>query len=455
MDVKALRRLAARLFDPESQRLIRNSSWLFLAQAITSILTLARSILIARLLGLETYGTYVVTLALVATTQGLLKINVAGALIKFGLQYRVGGDRERSHAVVKAGYVISGATALVAAIAVIVSTLLAYDLFIDVPALEVYVVLLALASSLSFFDDTTLSVVRLCERFRLYSTIIIVASLAEFVVLMVSVLGFDAGLELLLVAFILGRLLTSVVTNVTAYFALRPTFRGFSLARITSIRHKSREMWIFLWSDSLSLSLAKLGWRADVLFLSWLLGSASVGYYDVAKKLAFSLLSLKTPISLAVFPQVGSLMARKKWTELRIMIRTLFRLSILPVLASLWLAFLLGESIITLTYGEEFSGAWLILFYLSCTAVLETVLFWSNAFILNVGRVRAKLYNTVAFILIQFGLAIWLVPGYGAVAMSLSMLVSVLIFNAIYLRIIYAELERGELATRQRALSNA
>jgi hypothetical protein len=80
---KLVLRLKERL-DGQLKVLIKNSSWVFFANGVRTLLTFVKSIIIARGLGADLYGNYVLVVAFVGTIQEFFNLNIGAAVIKFG-----------------------------------------------------------------------------------------------------------------------------------------------------------------------------------------------------------------------------------------------------------------------------------------------------------------------------------------------------------------------------------
>ena len=72
--ISKARRSFAKKFDAESKTLIKNSSWVFIANGYGATLAFLRSVVIARGLGAEILGTFTIAIAFILTTQELLKL---------------------------------------------------------------------------------------------------------------------------------------------------------------------------------------------------------------------------------------------------------------------------------------------------------------------------------------------------------------------------------------------
>ena len=62
--------------DAQISLLVRNSSWVFSANAVSTLLAFVKSIIIARALGIELFGNYVLIVAFVGTIQEFFNLNI-------------------------------------------------------------------------------------------------------------------------------------------------------------------------------------------------------------------------------------------------------------------------------------------------------------------------------------------------------------------------------------------
>ena len=152
-------------FDHESKKLIKNSSWVFIANALAVVLAFLRSILIARGLGATTLGTYAVVIAFVVTIQEILKLNVALGIIRFGAQYVSEKRPDKLIALLKVGISASLLSALVSVIIIASLTSLIYPHFFSVPGLEKFIIFYSIINGFSFLDNIGRGVLKIFNKF--------------------------------------------------------------------------------------------------------------------------------------------------------------------------------------------------------------------------------------------------------------------------------------------------
>jgi O-antigen/teichoic acid export membrane protein len=165
-----------------------------------------------------------------------------------------------------------------------------------------------------------------------------------------------------------------------------------------------------------------------------------VAFYNIAKKLAQSILIVIDPITHTLFPQVSVLISERKYSEIRIMINKITRLILFPAMLIILLLYLFREQIILFTYGAEYLDASKPFLFLAINAVLSAVLFWHLPLILSLSMVRFRFIVNCAALAIGGGLAYFFIPTLGATGVAAGLLIAngsaIITFSAAaYLRI--------------------
>lgn len=424
-----------RRLDGELRVLAKNSSWVFLANAFRTLLAFAKSVIIARGLGVELYGTFVLVLAFVMTTQEFFNLNLGTAVIKFGADYRGENRLDKLVALAKASAAACAGLAVLSVIAVAAVSTVAYDSVVGAPGLEVYVVLYALVGSITFFDSVSTGLLRLFYRFRLNSIVQMTTAVIDFVFVATVLFLFPHQLEPFLVAMILAKLLDSGVINGAALWEMWGELKGSRRAPIRLIREDRRTIGAFVLSNSGSRTLKTLMDRGDVLLLGALSSSQQVGLYDIAKKLAAVVLRFTDPLVSSIFPQISRLLAERRIGEVKRMLKKLTAgvgSAALPVLVA---AYFLGEWVMVTLYGGEFApGADVFVVHLASMLFAATI-FWGLPLIHSLNLITERLRITAIMMGVGAAVGYLVAPAYGALGMAATLLfVKVVISSDMLLR---------------------
>lgn len=426
------RELARRLLDAESRKLFRNSSWFFLTNANGAVCDFLRSVVLARGLGAESFGIFVLLTTLVRAIQEFFNLNVGTALVKFGAEYTAAERPDKVTSLLKACYLLAAITAAASVAFVVATSIFAYDTFVAQPGYRGAMQLYAVAASLSFFDYVSISLLNLHFRFRLNSAIKITLDLTELGILAVATWLNPGDLRFLIGAAAVALGVKAVVYNGGALWEMRSLVRPNLGVRLAGIRDDRRRIGAFLVNNSLSRTVHTMIFSGDVLLLGALAGPAQAGYYTIAKKLAFAVLRLTDPMAASLLPQLARLVAERSFTEVRIMLkRTTVAIAAIVVVIFL-LALLFGERILTFLYGDDYRPAAAALLLLVAAAGIGAIVFWSTSLIISLGRVDARLRGYLAALILSGSVAWLLVPTSGATGLAVAMLTAIFVLQAVF-----------------------
>ena len=220
--------------------------------------------------------------------------------------------------------------------------------------------------------------------------------------------------------------------------------QGFWRVSLDELKPHQKALFQFVFNNSLSKTLQKLMKKGDVLILAAFADSSQVALYDVARKLAFSLLVIKDPLTLAVYPQIAKLVSSNEQAKLRVFLRNLFSLGLIPYFLGLGTLLLIGEWMIQLLYGAEFVGAGNALFFLALAVGLEILFFWTTPFVLSLGktgyRLRASLFSSAITVLTAFVL----VSEFGSSGVAIAILCGAIVLQTSFVWVIVNHLNASD-----------
>lgn len=415
--------------DAELKILAKNSSWIFFSNSVKTVLVFVKSVVLARGLGPELYGTFVIIISFVGIIQEILNLNLGTPLIKFGAELHARGDKKGLKALTKSTLFGSAVTYFLSIILTAAAATFFYGVFVKQPGLEIYLVAYAVAAGVAFFDSISLSLLRLYDRFKVNSIIQILMAVIETVVIIFAVLTFPNNFTAIFVAVIIAFAARSIICNAAAIWELAELFKGILSVNMSHIRSKFREIKEFVLLNSLGRTLKVVMDKGDVLIVGSLAGPKEAAYYAIAKKLAYSLLILTDPIGTSIYPQLAGLVAGGRFTEVRSLIIKTSKAIAVVISVFILLAFLFGGELLQLLYGSEYSGARTAFLTLLFSSGLGAVFFWDMSLIFSLGKIRMRfLANAVALLILLF-LALVLSPGYGAFGVAISLLMANIVFD--------------------------
>ncbi|MBK6838083.1 MAG: oligosaccharide flippase family protein [Bacteroidetes bacterium] len=379
---------------------------------------------IARGLGAEIYGTYAIVVAFVALIQEFLNPNIGTALIKFGAVYHDEQRTDKLMAMVKRSLRASFFMAGISVIVVAALSFISYSTFIEKPGLEWFIIAYAIAASITYVNSISRGLLRLYYKFRLSSVIQMIMDVLETGMIAVAVFFYPRDLNVFFVAVILTRFLNGLICNALAFWELRNELMPHRAVDSSIVKEDQRKFSRFVIGNSVGNSLKTVISQGDVLLLGALSNPEQVGFYAVAKKVAFSVFTLSDPLVQSIYPQLSKLLAEKRFPEIRKMLLKITSLAMIPSLIFLIVTFFLNEWIIVTVYGIEYKPAAQPFYFFLIGSVLGASTFWVLPLVqsLCLVKMRVKVY---VFTILLGSVSAWLlVPQMQAAGMSLALLIT-------------------------------
>jgi len=162
--------------------------------------------------------------------------------------------------------------------------------------------------------------------------------------------------------------------------------------------------------------LQSLNHRFDVFILAYFSGSATVGYYAVAFNLAESTWWIPLALGTALFPRASSLQPAENASLTASVMRRSLPLILVSVLAMM----LVGQPLIVLLYGSEFSQSVIPFLVLAPSGLFYTVTKLLATSLTAQGRPQASLYGGMISVPIMIGANIVLIPWLDATGAALA-----------------------------------
>ena len=410
--------------DSQSKLLFKNSGWVFFSNFFSTGLAFIRSVIIARGLGPGIYGTYAIVVAFVGLIQEFLNLNVGTALIKFGAVYQLENRSDKLMAFVKSGLLVSFIMAFVSILVIAALCFLSYGTFIDKPDLEWFIISYAIVASITYVNSISRALLRLHYKFRMSSIIQMIMDIIETLAIAIAVFFYPKDLNIFFVAIIITRFLNGFICNLLAYYELKEELAPHLTAPMILIRQERKSIREFILGNSIGNSMKTVISQGDVLLLGLLTNPQQVGFYAVAKKLAYSVLTLSDPLVQSIYPQLSKLLAEKKFSEVKNMLIKITSLAMIPGLIFIVFTFFLNEWIIKTIYGPEYLPATKAFFYFVIGAVLGTATFWTLPLVQSMGIVKVRIKVYIATIILGSTLAYILIPIMHNAGMALALLLT-------------------------------
>lgn len=391
----------------------------------------AQSIVLARALGLRDYGIYAVVGALAAPIQEMLNPNLGAAIVRYGTNYIEDDERDNLIALVQLAYLIAIVFVLSIVAVSALAVTLCYDMLFDVPQLRLCALVYAAAASLAIVDSNSFAMLRLFNRFRISAIVELFASVASFCVVALACNCYAGDVPSIVLIVSATVAFSSVLANGVSFWVLKDSLPDIWKFDVSCLVRQFRETFRFVVGNSLALTFERTTRRCDVLLLAFMSPGSNVAIYDVARKISSLILLVRDPISMAVFPQVSRMVAKKEFKSIFDLLWQAYRMLALPLVCFMLVICFFGNRLAGI-WGPEFVDSSWTVQLLSIRAMLFVVFFWNMSLILSFGKVRFQLVASITSTFVGFCIAVPMTNRYGASGMAFSMLVATLLAQGAY-----------------------
>ena len=403
----------------EIERLLKNSAWVFGVNVYKFSLSFVRSIVIARLLGVSSYGEFVVVMSVVGLVYEFLSLNLPTTLTKFGTEHLEANKLAGFRLVLNVCMLLTLASAVLSVILALASIELNWVPVSDSiwkPALYFYV----FSFVFPYLSGLYTAALRLYDKFRLSSLLFALFSSFELILLSVALLIWPKNVNSVIIALSASNLLSNLVLIIWTEKVLaikKVPFRiGLQLgpywAEIVRVLP-------FSLHNSLSRTIKTIIDQGDVIFLGYFVSFEQIGLYSIAKKLSMIVFYAIDPLITAVFPQFNKLLAEKKFKLVLQMVNKAMLIIAALLLVYLVLAFYFGQWAIVLMFGSEFKAAYLMFMVFNVAIVFNAIVFWHLPVTWAIGASKQRLYTYLFSFLLVVILVFPMVKWYGVEGMAL------------------------------------
>ena len=447
MLTKTLKAIGSRrqwLQDDLLRSLFKNAAVLFSGNMVASLLGLASLALTARALGVEQFGFLVLITTYVLIVDRLVNFQSWQAIIKYGADALEQGRQEDFKSLVKFGFLLDGATAVLGAViaagsAWFVSHWRGWD--------DQLVLMAALYSFTILFNisGTPTAILRLFDKFKLVAYQSVISSAIKLVGVTIVFLS-GAGLWAFLVVWAIVDIVGKIILVFFAGQELKAKgYWGFWGNSAKAISQKFKGIWGFVWTTNIHSSV-KLGLReGDIMLVGALIGPVGAGLYKIVKTIGSTMGKVTDPLYQAAYPDISRAVSAKNYSSIRNLILRTSKIIFIVAIACLCLFFVFGESAIYTLLGSDYVEAFIpSLVYLMGTFI-AMITFTFQPTVLAFGKAHLSLYIlTIATTAYLFILSALIVP-YGLVGAAISFVLFYLIWAGMQVFLICRLLKGSEV----------
>jgi len=362
----------------ESNKIIKNTSYLTGAFVIQKLLAFVYFMILARLIGVENVGKYSFALSYTLIWAVFMDWGISTALVK-ELSQKVISVKQYLRSLLVFKGVMSLSVFGILCLSVYFSD---YD-----ASSKVLVYWAGVVMVVDSFAQTFYAVLR-SQQLLKYEAIGLMIN--QFTIMATGILAsliFPGKLYLLLVAFLAG----AAVNNIVSLYGLKK----HNLLEMEKSEVKIWALWkkvlLFAWPFALSTIFTRVYSYLDSVLLKNFLDDKAVAWYSVAYKIPFALQFLPIAFAAAIFPAMSALFGKDDEKLKSILNYALFYLAMmsLPMLAGIWV---LSGDLINTFYGVAYEPAIAILRILVLGLFFIFINFPLGTAISSIGLQR---YNTL------------------------------------------------------------
>jgi O-antigen/teichoic acid export membrane protein len=399
-------------------RFRRNVATNYAYTGVATIVALLATPILARGLGKEAFGVWVLVTSL-SLYVDVLDIGVGSATIRYVAEYHAVGDADRVRRAISTAFLILVVPGI---LALLLGTVLAkyfpslFDIAPDLADTTMLLVLvMTIPLAISVPSDTFGGTLGALQRFDLLNLSLISVLVAQAFSWWLILEAGGGLIELGIVTAVIG-----LAGQLTRFLMVRWLIPGatvsFKLFDRSLVRPlASLSAWLAL-ARSSQVAIA----RIDTFVVGILLGAASAGVYAIGQKLAFAAEKLVIPGTLGFFPFASELAARQDREGLRQALLTGTRISLAIAGPLTIILVVLAEPLIDVWVGPEFGDATRVVVYL--VAANAIIALSRTSFLMLQGganaRTPALILGLEAVLNVSLSIALGLSIGLEGVALA-------------------------------------
>ena len=400
------------------RRVMRNSTYMFTSNVISTVLTLVT----ANLLGVKGFGVLGIVVSFVSNVNRLLSFRMADVVVKYLGESLERKEIERAAAAVKFAGLIETATSIVAYLILVLLAPWGAATFAHDPNTAPLFMLYGLSILGSITAETSTGVLQVGNHFKSQAWINLAQSVVTAVLVVVAYLT-HAGILAIVVAYLTGKMILGLTPVVLSFYYL-PRMLGKGWWRTSfSYLPPRRELVRFALSTNFSGTINMVARDSEVLWVGYFFSPLQSGYYKTALAIINLVVMPISPFVGTTYPEITRAIASRQWARLRSLLRRVSAIaSAWTVAVSFGLA-LFGQRVLFLpwtvlgrtfsVYRSEFLPAFPALLILLVGFGITNILYWNRSVLLALGQADYPLKVVFFAMLVKVALAFVLVPQFG------------------------------------------
>jgi len=408
------------------RRVIKNSSYLFSSNAISSVLSFVQTVIAVRLIGVANWGLVATIQIFASNINRFLSFRMSEVVLKHLGPSLADNKKQEAAVLVKATGLTEAIMSIVAFLILLLLAPWASRVFArDISTAHLFVFYgLILLSNLIY--ETSMGVLQATHRFDHLARVNLVNSIITISVIGGTYILFRWGslitaahlVEAILLAYVLGKTYVGVSQAIVAARELnRALGSGWWQVPLRSLPGK-RSLVMFALNTNLN-GTVNLFFRDNIpLYMAILLSTTAVGYFKIAMTFIIPITLILDPFIAPTYAEISRTIAMFEW---KTTLRLLKRITAITggVVLAVWAGWALtGWWIIPTLYKRQAMPVYPLLLILIAGYGFASVFQWNRSLFLSLGKAGFPVLISTLVGTIELALIFTLVPRYGYLMMA-------------------------------------
>jgi len=390
-----------------NKKIFLNASWLFGDKAISSILSAIQTVVIARFLGVESYGLLVLVIAYIDILNQFFDLRVWETATKYIGTFWENDEYDKTRSMIKLSYLLDITSGIIAFIIAISVAKLISTHIMHTPGAYTYIWIYSFSLFIATANSTSISILRVFNKFK---NIALIRSFQAFfrlsIITILLILGF--GIKGVLIGFVV----TSFVGFFIRMWVVIKTLNEKNLgdwwkAKIMLIKDYFKDIAWFLGNTSFA-STIRMGEERylGIMVLGYFAGTEAVGLYKVAGSVAKLANFVIDPLYEAIYPELVKINSSNALKDIKTLVKDITKHVATIIVPITLIVIIFSEPIIKLVFGTDYLPASNALRIIAAAVVIARLTFWINPVLLAMERPGLRtilgLISTGSYIILLF-----------------------------------------------------
>lgn len=401
-------------------KLIKNVVTVLTGTGGASMITLLTTLVLTRALGTTQYGILVLVQQYMTVLDGIVNFQSWQGVVKYGSEAVVKKDNEMLASIIKKGFWIDIATAVLGAIVAVIGLPVIKNLF-HWDEQRIFLAMLFSIEIIFHIEGTSTGVLRLLNKFKLTAINSIVMAGIKFVILGGYFLTGGKSLTITVILFVVTDIIKHLSLVAIALIVLSKQIGLRQILTAQNLGIGNRFLKYTLWSNI--SSSADIPVKYFDVFIIEQISVEMVAIYKVFKQIISILSRLTGPIALAILPQLSELVAkgglREGYSKVLKLQKTLLRVGLLGMVGVVFLV----QPILNLFFGAEYANEWVLFLVLLAVTGYALSYVAIHPYFAALGKVKEDFFITLLSNILYLVVATVLVKELGVYAILIGTLI--------------------------------